>query len=171
MAFFVGKADDFVLDRGAVARSRSFDHARKQGGTMQVGTDDLVRLFVGVSEIAGQLFLRHAVRKIGKGINIVLPLLDLAFGIIDGASVHARGGTRFESPHRKTQPHKIGSEFVGGRESVGPRTLAELSRDHGAFEVHARGEDDGTGAYDLAEGGLYTAHFPVFCQDLRRFAL
>lgn len=52
---------------------------------MQIGADDLVRLFVGVGEIAGRLFLRNAVRKIGKGINIRFPVLFFAFGKIDGA--------------------------------------------------------------------------------------
>ena len=53
--WFVRKANDFVLDRGTVARTDRFDHTAVHGGTIEVLSDEGVGLFIGVSEMTGHL--------------------------------------------------------------------------------------------------------------------
>ena len=51
----VGEADDFVLDRGAVADAGAHDGTAVEGGIFEVFADNLVSFGSGVGLIAGKL--------------------------------------------------------------------------------------------------------------------
>ncbi len=169
--FFIGKAHHFILDGRAVARAGALDHPGVEGGTVQVGADDLVRLLVGIGKVAGRLSARHPLRKEGKGVYVRFPLLDLQFRIVDGTPVHARRSARLKAAHLKAEVDEVLCKEVCGRESVRPGTLLIFPRDDFALEVYARSEDDHFCRNDLAYRRPDARHFSVFREDLCRLAL
>ena len=52
---FVGEADDFVFDGGAVARADAFDLAGEHGGSVDVGADEGEGFGGGGGDVAGDL--------------------------------------------------------------------------------------------------------------------
>ena len=63
----IRKAHHFVLDRRTVARTGSLNHSGKQWRTAQIIPNDLMCLFVCISQITGHLIYLHILRVCGKG--------------------------------------------------------------------------------------------------------
>ena len=58
MTRFVGEADDFVFDAGAIARAGGLDLAAVHRGAVQVGADDVVDGLIGGAKITIDLWKR-----------------------------------------------------------------------------------------------------------------
>ena len=58
MACFVRKADDFVLDAGAVTRAYPMDFTGIEGRAPDIFPDDTMRFFIRIGDIAGKLWPR-----------------------------------------------------------------------------------------------------------------
>src|SRR5688572_27830711 len=58
---------DLVLDRGTVARSRTFDLSRIDWRPVEIGRDDRMRFSIGLRHMAGNLRRRDLLREEGKG--------------------------------------------------------------------------------------------------------
>ena len=67
MPVFVRKADDFVLDRWAIAWSCALDDPAVHRRAMEVGTDDVVERLGCVDLVAGELRTPGTARRVGIG--------------------------------------------------------------------------------------------------------
>ena len=90
----VGKAHDLIFDRGTVARTYAFDDPGIHGTAVQVLPNDVMGLFIGMGDEAGDLarvLLRLA--EVGEDRDWVVTLLLLQYGKVHGAAIDARGGS------------------------------------------------------------------------------
>ena len=87
--------------------------------------------------------MRDAFCEIGEGVEIGLALLNLAFGKVDGARVHAGGRARLEAAHRKAEIQKVRRQIVRRGKAVRPRAFLPFPRDDGAVQIDARRQHDG----------------------------
>ena len=62
MLSLILKADDLILDRRAIPRPRGIDHSHVHRGPVQVVADDVMRPFIGIGEVTGDLRVRDARR-------------------------------------------------------------------------------------------------------------
>ena len=100
VAGFVGEADDFRFERGAVAGA--FDGFADVDALVEVGADDVVRGFVGVGGVAGQLFVGGyggCAVEIAEGAGWVVTKLRLQHGEVDGLAIKAWRRAGFQPPH------------------------------------------------------------------------
>ena len=97
MALFVGKANDLVFDRGAVAGAFAVDHAAIDGSEVQVVADQLMGLRCGAGDVAAHLFTAHPGGGV-KGEEAVGGIARLLLQLIEGnaAPVHPGRGAGFE---------------------------------------------------------------------------
>ena len=130
MAFFIGKAQDLRFDGGAVARPDSFDDTICHWGAIDISTNDLMRFFVRIRQIARKLIPRLLLRHKGKTARRIVARLNLHFLIIKRASVYARRRTRLEA-------HELDTIFL-------QRTRKPLRRPlfTGSAAVHMLADDD-----------------------------
>ena len=63
MLGFVLKPDDLILDRRAIPRPRGIDHPHIHRGSVQVVADDVMRTFIGIREVAGNLRVRDGAKS------------------------------------------------------------------------------------------------------------
>ena len=106
VAFLVGKAVDFVLYAGAVARAHALDLSSEHGAAVQPAADDGMRLRVGMRDPAGQLRRvlagaaheteHRQLRTHAAGHTVAR--LFLAAREVDAAAVNAGRRTGFEPP-------------------------------------------------------------------------
>ena len=64
MPLLIRKANDLILNGGAIARTDALYFSAVQRGAMKILADDAVRLLIGINDMAGQL------RQRGIGIRI-----------------------------------------------------------------------------------------------------
>ena len=101
MTFFIRKTNDLVLDRWTVSRSGTFNHTGIQWRTVQIITDDLMRLFICVGQPAGSLFNLYILRisRERKRHNSFIAKLLFHFGIIDRISGNSCRCSCLEAEH------------------------------------------------------------------------
>ena len=99
------KADDFILDGGAITGARAVDLPRIHGGQMDILVNDTVGFLVGVGDVAGDLcdpIESRLVGAAGEGDDVLVPGMDLQFIKIDGTAVDAGRCARLEPLEGKT---------------------------------------------------------------------
>ena len=139
----VGKARNFVLYGGAVARADAFDAPAVHGRVRQVGSDDLVGVGMGVGDPAGHLRLDNFLHRIGKGARGIIPGLFRKRGKVERAAVDAGGRARFESAGLKTERDQaFGGLFIGGLASAA-RAIGKIADVDLAAEEGAGRQNDG----------------------------
>src|SRR5208282_5792450 len=115
VAFPLGKADDLVLDRRAVAGTDAFNDAGEQGRTVEAAADDVVGALVGVRDPAGQLPRVHgAVTHKREYRRRIVAGLDGELRKIDGSAVKARRRAGLEPPDRQLEFAQSGAKRGGG---------------------------------------------------------
>ena len=70
MACFVGEADDFSLDGGAISWAGGFDLTCIHGGSAEICSDQVVNLGVCVGDPAGHLLSVDPVGEKGEGLGL-----------------------------------------------------------------------------------------------------
>src|SRR5689334_4116342 len=106
------KALHLVLDRRAITRPPALDRARKQRRTVEIGADDLVRLFGRACDRAAQLHRSNAVIECRYGPWLRVARLLLQSYPVDRASIEPRRRSRLQPPlaqadlaNLRGQPH------------------------------------------------------------------
>ena len=107
----------------------------------------------------------------GKGIDVIVAPLHLAFLEMYRSAVHARGRARLEPHDPEPEPPQAVREVRGALKSVGTRFLNEIARDGFGIEIYARADHDRAAADDAAESRLYARHGAVFREDFSGFRL
>ena len=95
--FLIGKLDDLVLDRGAIASPDAVDLSAVHRRAVHVIADDAVSFRRGVSDVAWHLLLRNLAGAEAERSGIPVARLGGETRPIDGASVQTRGGSGFEA--------------------------------------------------------------------------
>ena len=126
---------------------------------------------VGVGEIAGAFVFGRGGGEKGKGIDILVAVLPLAFFVIDRSPVQPRGRARLEASDMKAELYEIIGQRGGGGKAVRPRLLDDGARDCFRIEIDPRAEHDGAAADNPAVGGFDPRALPVLDEDFSRFAL
>ncbi len=103
MAFFVGKADHFVLDGRTVPRTGCLDLAGVHRRAVQVRTDQLVGDGTGICNVTEHLRERDRIREDGEGPRSCVADRWLHLREIDGVPGDARRGTGLEPAESKSE--------------------------------------------------------------------
>ena len=171
VAFFVGEADDLVLDGRAIARTDALDRAVEQRRAVEVGEDDILCLLSGVGEVARALVGDEAVCHEGEGIEFFVSVLDGHLFKVDRLAVDTRRRARLEAACRQPEREKRRRQRGRAAKAVWTNALAKIADDDLGVEIDARRDDDSAAAERLSLRGLDAAHLAVFGQDLCDFAL
>ena len=143
MALLCREPHHLVLDRRAVARAGRMDHAGIQGGAVDIVTDDLMRLRIGIGEPAGFLRDLYALRVRGKGEgnDPLISGLLLHFRKIDGAAINAGRRTGLEADEADPVIQKRLREVIRRHQPVGTGIRAHISVDTARLQVDAGAQD------------------------------
>ena len=138
---FIRKADDLVLDAGAIARPHALDLSPVERGTVDIFQDDALCLLVRPGDVAHRLVLARVQGVIGEGHDGFVALLHLQIREIDAGPQHARGRPRLEAAQAQAQLFQ-GVAQKGGREhAVRPALIGHVAHKNFAAEEGA-GRDD-----------------------------
>ena len=99
MSVLIRKLHDFILNGRAVARPFGFYHTSIKRRTVDIFADHPVRLFIGVSEPAGDLLDLYRIRIRGKGEwnDSLITLLLGHLRKVDASPINSGGCTRLET--------------------------------------------------------------------------
>ena len=156
MPLFIRKADDLVLDAGAIARPHALDLSPVERGTVDIFQDDALCLLVRPGDVAHRLVLARVQGVVGEGHDGFVALLHLQIREINAGPQHARGRPRLEAAQAQAQLFQ-GVAQKGGREhAVRPALIGHVAhknfaaeegagrndhRLHGVLRAHAGGQD------------------------------
>ena len=172
VAFLVGKAVDFVLYAGAVARAHALDLSSEHGAAVQPAADDGMRLRIGMRDPAGQLRRvlagaaheteHRQLRTHAAGHTVAR--LFLAAREVDAAAVNAGRRTGFEPPLWQLQLFEPRTQTPRSRvtRATGP-VMIQAHMDL-AVQKSPGGEHHGFGAKRDADL-RHRAHNPVAFQQ------
>ncbi len=156
----LGEADDFGLNRGAVARDGSDGSARHFGGAVGAGPHDLVGPLVRVGHVAGDVGPPNLRRGEGERAGRIVAVLRFEHAVVNRAAVKAGRRVGREAADLEAQSPQVVGDAEGrrlARAAGGGLLLAQV--DH-AVEERARGED-GAAAAALDADGVADAGAPV----------
>src|SRR3990167_7555168 len=116
MRGFVGKADNFVFNRGAVARANSFNDTGIHGRLFEAITNKIMGLFIGMGDVTARLFwmlfgAAHEGKHGGGGVAKLL----FHGAEINGSTINARRRARFKSIDAEWEVAQTGGEGLGRR--------------------------------------------------------
>lgn len=143
MPILVGEPHDFVFDRRTVAWAPGADLTRVHRGSVEVGSDQFVRAFVGVSDMTGELFDVQSTGEERERLRWVVSRLQLGLGIVDRRAVQ---------PWRRAGLESSGfeSEFLeGAADALSGAFSGSSSRDL-LFTCMHDGGQEGAGREDDA---------------------
>ena len=176
MAVLIREAGDFIFNGGTIPRARGLNEAGIHRAAVNVCADDRMRRLIGVGEITRALRARVALAQEGEMRRGYISRLNLHFGIIKRFSEHARGRSGFKAAQRKPERGERGGKPLCAQQAGGAAFAHMVADEDAAFQVYARGDDDGP-AGDALPFRVHAArkancgHMPVFRQDLGHFAL
>ncbi len=145
MHFLVGKLDDLVFDRRAVARADRLDLSAVHGRAVHVFADDAVRLRRGPGDVAGHLrvVVRDALGAEAERRRIDVARLRREARPVDAASIEARRSAGLEAASAQAELLQgfAQQDRVGlARASCGILLLAAVDQ---SVEERSGGDDDG----------------------------
>ena len=171
MPVFVRKTHELVLNARAIARAGGVDLSAVHGGSMQVIENDAVRVRVCIGQIARRLLPRESAvekRKRGRRHITVLPL---HFVIIERASVHARGRTRFKPLERYAELFERIRERLGAEQARRPAVAHKIPDQNPALHVDAGADHDRATAVGKTFRRDHAGDSSALGQKPARFAL
>ena len=143
MAVALGEPGHLVLDGGAITRPLPLDLPGKHGCAVDIRVDDRVPLRRCARNMAGDLReCRRTARELGEGHGLVVAILPLQTGPIDGVPVQARRGAGLQTAHGETALPEEPGQFKAGpfpKPAGRPGLLAEMNE---TAEKCACGHDD-----------------------------
>ena len=145
VAVFIGEANDFVFDAGAVAGADAFDLAAEHRALIEVRAEDVVSVGVGVGLPGGEEFAlgKGVVVEFGEGASLGFGGHDEGSVEVEGAEADAWRGAGFEAALADTEiAEELGEGdnglvSVAGGDGFAGTFVAE------AIEEGAGGDDDG----------------------------
>ena len=146
VAALIRETHEFIFDRRAVSRARSFDHAAVERRSVHILRDDLPGLFRRPDGITRDLIRarRKAVHLIfiRKRRHIRLSGLDLHDGSIHGPGVDTHRRSGLKALHRDARfPHAPGKAHRTGK-SVRTALDDHFSTDRSGFHIGSGADDD-----------------------------
>ena len=148
MARLVLKGHDLGLDARAVARPHAFDHARVDRAAVKIGADDVVRVLIGIGEIAHRPVLGDGLGGKRKRLRLFIPRLQLHFVKIHRPGVDPRGRAGLKAPQRKPQLPQPSGQLHRRRQPVRARIPQHLAHDGASAEIGARSDHHRAAAPD-----------------------
>ena len=108
MPVLISKFYDLVLDGRAISRTGALVHTGIHWRTIQICANDLMCLFVCISQITGHLIYLHILRVCGKGKwnNFLISKLFFHFVVINGRTVYSCRSTCLKAVHFNTIFHQ-----------------------------------------------------------------
>ena len=103
VARLVGEGHDLRLDRRAVARADTLDHAGVDRAAVEVRADDGMCALVGVGEVADGLVFDRLHGGKGERLDLLVARLQLHVREVDRARVYARRRAGLEAAHAQPQ--------------------------------------------------------------------
>ena len=137
MALLVGKLDDFILNRRAVARPDAVDFAGIQRRAVEISADNVVRLRRRPCQIACVGIVQRAVGHKRERRHWLVTGLRRHFVEINRPHVDARGRPRLEPPERKADARQAAAEVRRAHQPLRPSRRNALPDDNLAAEIHA----------------------------------
>ena len=159
MTLLVGKANELVLDRGAVTGSCAVDLTRVERAARDVLANDAVRLGVGINNVTADLLkILEEVLAVQRGIGKNKFISGLLFENrkINALSLNASRGSGLEAKELDTDLLKGSRKTLGGKEAVGPRLVGDVTYKNGTFKIGSRGDNNAIAIPSLTQTGFYT---------------
>ena len=159
-----GEAHHLILNRGAIARADTLDHAAVQRAALDIIQNDLVGLGVRVGDPAFHLVVHGCIGQEAEGLQFAVRVAGLAFqlGKINAAAVHPGGGTGLEPAQRQTGGFQAVGQSVGGVHAVRARRIPRIAHKNFAAEVRAGGQHHALGGVFAVQLGDNALHMAVF---------
>ncbi len=144
----VGKLDDLVFDRRAIARSDGLNLAAVHRRAVHVLADDAMRFRRGPRDVAGHLrvVMRDALGAEAEGRGIDIAGLHLESRPVDGAAIEARRRAGLQAASAQAEFLERFAEQNGGRFAGASGGILLFAAVDEAVEEGAGGDDDGLGA-------------------------
>src|SRR6056297_1951886 len=149
MRRLVSKANDLVLDGGAVARPDTVDMPAIHGGAIEIVADDVVRAGIGIGDPAGHLPRHGCGGEKGEHHRVVIRWLHVEAAPTDAASVEARRRTGLETPEGKAEAVDALGKAEAGRVAHATAGAGHIPDMDDAAQKGAGGQDHGA-CRDLA---------------------
>ena len=132
MAFLIGEANNFGLNRRAVARTDALDNPVSHGRAVQIFTKNFVRAGVGVGKVAANLIVGGRVRHEGKILHTFIAALNFHFAEVQSSGVDAGGRTGFEAHEFDAEIFQRSGKFDSGALPVGTAVENTFANDNPA---------------------------------------
>ena len=163
VSFLVRKADDFVLDGGAVPGANALDSAGIHGGAVQVRPDHCVGLSIGVGDVAADPVL-HAGSIAGKRKrdNVRISVLPLQLVKVDAPAMHTAGRTSFEPAQRNMQGPETLRKLDAGQCRIRPALVGRFSHMDQSPQIGSCGNHNSTGSIHSAKTSPNATYGTVF---------
>ena len=165
MAGLVRKAVDLRFDRRAVARADGFDHAVEKRAAVMIGADDLMRMLIGVGQIADGAVFRRRLGAEGEGRRMLVARLKLHAGKVDAPADDARRRAGLEAAQPQAHLPQAVGQTDGGLHPVRAGGNGAVADDDARIEIGARRNHDRAHAVDRAEARRYGADRAVFVKS------
>ena len=145
VARFVGKTNEFVLNRGAITGPCAVNLTGIQRRSLDVGENDLVRFVVCIDDMTRYLLLIiehmfHIVAAVGQ--RILFAGLDFEHGKIDGGTLDARGCAGLETHHFDAKREQRIGQRVCRQHAVRACRIVDVTYENSAAQVRAGGNND-----------------------------
>ena len=154
MPVLIRELHDLILDGWTVARSHALDRSVIHRGTIDILTDDFVRLFVCIHEPAvdlRSLYLGKR-RRVGERNHRYIALLHLKLREVQCTLVDTRRRSRLETKH----PYPVCLQGIRQLrrclEAIRTGMLDEITRQTAGVEIGSGTEDDGLRMIDSTGG-------------------
>ena len=171
VAVLVGEAHHFVLNGRAVPGANPLNGAGEEGGTVQIGPDDVVGVLVGVGDPAADLVLPGLFGLEGEGDGFGVPHLDLQLGKVDGPGIDPGRGAGLEPAQGQSGFQQTVGQGIGTEHAIGSASADHFTHNGGAAQVGAGTDDGRLHPVDGPSLGLHAHHLAVFREKVGNLGL
>ena len=173
MSCLFRKLDYLVLNGRAVSGSGSLYDTGIDGRAVYILADDRVSLFIGISQVAGDLLDLDVcrIRGIGEGDYDLISLLDRHLGVIQSPSVHSGRRACLKSAERNADPVEGILEAGRSLHAAGTCLCDGFSHQAPGVEISAGADDCRLTSVNSAGMDSDADNFSVFRENLRDLRL
>ena len=173
MPVFICKPHYLVLNRRTIPGSGPFDLTRIQRRTVQIGPDNLMGFFIGISQPAGFLLNLHRIRicRKRKRNHPLISQLFFHLAVINRSSVDPGRRPGLKAVHLNSKFFQRICQVVGRLQSIGSCMTADFTIDTSGIQISSGTENDGFGIIHSFGIQANTIHFFVFCKNFGHFCL
>lgn len=172
MTVFVCKFYHFILNRRAVTRTGSLNNSSINRGTIQICTDDLMRLWIRIRQPAGNLINLHILRICRKR-KRNYPLIPFCSCIlkIQRTLIHSRRCSRLKTEHLDSMCFQGIREMICCHQTIRSGISNHLSGQTTRSQISSRTEHNCLTMINSTGNSLYPGNFLKLTINLNHLSI